>query len=135
MESEPGRPTDAPRALGWVGPLVLGAAALVSARFLGREFAVGTAAGALLGMANFKAIGLVVRRVLGPSAAHRGLYALLGVGKFLLLAGIVYVLVYHRLVDPYGLVAGFTAVLALVLVEAAMRAGATGPSKENGDAS
>ncbi len=115
-----------PRVIHWPGVL-FGALLLAAALLLfGPDPALGVAVGLILGFANFKAIAFVVKRTLGPYPVHRILYGLFGSLKFILLAAVFFVLVYYRLLDVYGLVAGFSAVLLVVLVEGLVRAGRDG---------
>ncbi len=126
-----GNPVDTltPKVIHWPGLLFGALLVAASAWLFHRDLAVGVLVGLILGFANFKAIAFVVKRTLGPYPVHRVLYGLFGSLKFILLAAVFFVLVYYRLLDVYGLVAGFSAVLLVVLVEGLVRAGRYGISE------
>lgn len=111
-----------PRVMTWGGSLFLGLTAGLVFLFFGRDPAVGTLVGMVIGLANFKAIAFILRRVLGPNTIHKILYALFGLLKFAILVTVFFGLVYYKLFDVYGILAGFSAVLLLVLMEGMVRA-------------
>jgi len=88
----------------------------------GRGVALGMGVGMAVGLLNFKAIELIVKRVMGPDGSNRLLYGIFGMVKFLILGGVFFLLIYYKLFDVYGIVAGFTAVLLLVMIEGLLRA-------------
>lgn len=111
-----------PKVITWKGLLFLVLLTGIVFRFFGAEVAAGMAVGAVVGLANFKAIVFVIKRVLGPDSVHKILYAVFGFLKFLILVLVFYGLVYYELFDVYGILAGFSAVLLLVLIEGMVRA-------------
>lgn len=106
----------------WPGLLLLGLLAGVAAPLFGRQLALGMGVGMTVGLMNFKAIELIVKRVMGPDGSNRLLYGIFGFVKFLILGGVFFLLIYYKLFDVYGIVAGFTAVLLLVMMEGLLRA-------------
>ncbi len=88
----------------------------------GKTFGVGMGVGAAIAIINFKAISLIVERVLGPESVHKVLYWLFAFVKFLILAGVFFLIIYYRLFNVFGVVAGFSAALLVFLAEALIRA-------------
>ncbi len=118
-----GRDFATPRGVTWPGLLFLGILIGFSYKVFGKETATGMVVGASVGLVNFKAIVFVVRRTMGPGGASRVLYGVFGFLKFMVLAAIFFCLIYYRLFDVYGIVAGFSMVLLLILIEGILRAG------------
>ncbi len=98
--------------------LIIGAAVPL----FGRGLALGMGVGMAVGLLNFKAIEWIIKRVMGANGSNRLLYAIFGMVKFLILAGVFFLLIDYQLFNVYGIVAGFTAVLLLVMMEGLMRA-------------
>jgi hypothetical protein len=111
-----------PRGITWPGVLFLGLLTVAGYLALGKDFAYGSAVGIAVGLINFKAIAFIVRRLTGPGGSFMVLYGIFGVLKFVLLAGIFFVLIYYKLFNVYGIVAGFSAVLLLIVIEGLLRA-------------
>ena len=111
-----------PRVITWWGLLFLVAAAAVCFLFFGREVALGMGIGMGVGLANFKAIAFILRRVLGPSSIHKMFYGIFGFLKFGILVSVFFILIHFQLFDVYGIVVGFSAVLLLVMIEGLVRA-------------
>ncbi|NOY53726.1 MAG: hypothetical protein GXP58_08910 [Deltaproteobacteria bacterium] len=106
----------------WPGLLFLLLLLGASVPLFGRGLALGMGVGMAVGLLNFKAIELIVKRVMGPDGGSRLLYGIFGMVKFLVLGGIFFLLIYYKFFDVYGIVAGFTAVLLLVMMEGLLRA-------------
>jgi len=106
----------------WPGLLFLLLLIGAAVPLFGRELALGMGIGMGVGLINFKAIELIVKRVMGPDGGSRLLYGIFGFVKFLVLGGVFFLLVYYEFFDVYGIVAGFTAVLLLILMEGLLRA-------------
>ncbi len=106
----------------WPGLLFLLLLIGAAVPLFGRELALGMGIGTGVGLINFKAIELIVKRVMGPDGGSRLLYGIFGFVKFLVLGGVFFLLVYYEFFDVYGIVAGFTAVLLLILMEGLLRA-------------
>jgi len=111
-----------PQVFTWGGLLFLALVAGITLQLFGRELALGMGVGMAVGLANFKAISFVIKRVLGPDTVHKILYVVFGLLKFLILVLVFFGLVYYELFDVYGILAGFSAVLLLVLIEGMVRA-------------
>ncbi len=106
----------------WPGFLILFLLACGAVPLFGREVAIGMGVGIVVGLMNYKAIELIVKRVMGPDGSNRLLYGIFGFAKFLVLGGVFFLLIYYKLFDVYGIVAGFTAALLLVMMEGLLRA-------------
>jgi len=111
-----------PKGTTWPGVLFLGLVVAAGYALWGKAFAYGSIVGIVVGLVNFKAIGFIVRRLTGPGGSFMVLYGLFGFLKFLILAGVFFVLIYYRLFDVYGVVVGFSAVLLLIIIEGLLRA-------------
>lgn len=112
-----------PKVNTWIGLLFLAAVAGLGLQFFGKDLAVGMGVGMVIGLANFKAIAFILKRVLGPHTVHKVLYVVFGLLKFLVVVSVFFWLIHYELFDVYGIVAGFSAVLLLVLTEGMVRAG------------
>jgi hypothetical protein len=88
----------------------------------GKEPALGMVVGMIVGLVNFKAMALIIKRILGPDTVHKVMFGIFGFLKFLILVLVFFVLVYYKIFHVYGILAGFTAVLLLALIEGLIRA-------------
>lgn len=111
-----------PRGLTFWGLVCLASATAAGLFSFGEAFAVGMGVGAAIGIINFKAISLIIKSVLGPESVHKVLYAVFALLKFLILAGVFFVIIYYRIFNVFGVVAGFSAALLVFLVEGLIRA-------------
>jgi hypothetical protein len=111
-----------PKVLTWGGLLFLAFVAGVTFQVFGREIALGAGVGIVIGLANFKAIAFILKRVFGPNTIHKILYGIFGLLKFVIVVSIFFGLIHFQLFDVYGIVGGFSAVLLLVMIEGLIRA-------------
>ncbi len=112
-----------PRGTTWQGLLFLALLIGLGYVFFGKGVAMGMAVGMAIGLANFKAIVFIIRRFSRPDSMHKIFYGLFGVLKFMILVLVFLGLIYYKLFDVYGIVAGFSAALISVLIEGMIRAG------------
>ena len=111
-----------PKVFTWAGGLFLAVLAGLTYLVFGQDVAVGLGVGIAVGLANFKAIAFILKRVLGPNSVNKILYGIFGLLKFSVLVCVFFGLIHYELFDVYGIVAGFSAVLVLVLIEGLIRA-------------
>lgn len=126
-----------PKVTTWTGLIFLSLLLGFGFQFFGKDIAIGMGVGVVVGLANFKAIVIIVKQFLGPDGLHKVLYGIFGFLKFSILASVFFLLIYYKLFDVLGIVAGFTAVLLCVLIEGLIRAARfTGgvPTEEKGNA-
>ena len=96
-------------------------AAAFAAVYLGPRFAVGMAAGAVLGVVNLRLIEELVVHWLRPQGARVGRVALAVLLKLVLVFGVGYVLLARHIVEPLPLAAGYPMVLAVMVLKAVGR--------------
>ncbi|MBI5526979.1 MAG: hypothetical protein HY897_11645 [Deltaproteobacteria bacterium] len=100
------------------------AACVAAAAVTGSGFAEGTAAGLVLGAANFAAVCLIFRRFLSPeiSTAGKAVRGFLAAAKFVVLLALFYLAVVRAGINPAALAAGFTLSLAVPILGALIAA-------------
>jgi hypothetical protein len=81
-----------------------------------RKLPLGIFFGWVFGLFNLRAL---TRNVEGLVGAEKGAsrIVLLNIARLLTLSAAIFLLVYHRIVNIFGLLIGFTVVLALILIE------------------
>jgi hypothetical protein len=97
------------------GVLVLVPLAAVSAFIEWKKLPAGILVGGALGLANIKGLAWGVRGLLGGRPGGRVIF--FSVFRLLLLFAILSLLVYLRLVNVLGILAGFTVIFSLVMIE------------------
>lgn len=96
--------------------LVLVLAVSVTGWFVSGSYKLftGILAGGFIGIINFKWLGSIVKGALSEDNTVR--YTINYLLKFLFIITGIAMFVYYRLVDPLGLIVGFTLIVALVLI-------------------
>ena len=112
-----------PRGTTWQGLLFLALLTGLGYVFFGKGAALGMVVGMAVGLANFKALVFIIMRFFRPAPLHKIFYGLMGVLKFLILVLVFFGLIYYKLFNVYGIVAGFSAALFMVLAEGMILAG------------
>ncbi len=98
----------------------LGGMATLFALLLGRtDFAIGIAAGTAVGMASFTILILTLNRLMhNPTGAKTTAILIIGSLKLLIIGGFIWWLLHMRRVDSFAFLAGFSSVVAALLVAA-----------------
>ena len=81
-----------------------------------RRLPLGIFLGWLFGIINLRALTKNVEGMLGPGKATARI-VVLNIARLLALSVAIFMLVYHRIVNIFGLLIGFTIVFTLILIE------------------
>lgn len=119
---------DRTREAGWnlksvqVGTLITSAILLVGSLFFRSvQLTLGVFAGAFLAFINFIVLKRIVVKMTSETSQGKILPGLLSLFKFTLLAGVVFILLYSKQIDPIGLVIGLSSIVITLTLMAVVK--------------
>ena len=90
---------------------------IVSAFLWGRKIAMGILIGGILGLVNLRGLARGVEGLMGAYRPRGGKLVFFSLFRLTLLAVILALLLIYRLVNPFGILIGFTVVFAAIMKE------------------
>ena len=102
--------------------IILAPLCVISLFFTGWRFGFSIAVGGLVGVGNLSGIVWSVTALIGTEKP-RGKMVFLSTFKLLIIFSILLILAILKLINPWGLLAGFTVVMVLIIKEGLLSAG------------